>query len=483
VNQANRTLLVLAGLTVAAIGIGLFAYFGVQEKDTHAEKVKSRDERLFDPLKLDERLKDGGSPVAEFRKITVTLKDQTTTIEREDGKPWRVTAPVNVPADKLAADQVVSQLQQAKLKQVIEETPDEAALQKYGLAPPQFVVTAEALVSGELRTLKLEGGIENTFDGTVYLRRDGQPKVWSSEGGVRWTLQKSTFDFRDKEVFGIEEPKVIKIEVKTKENAYTVERDANRTWQLVKPIQYAADQTALQGALGALNKDRAISFPPDTAEARKHFEVPELDATLTLEGGALVRVRFAKVGTATWLLREEGGKAVLAELPVSSAGQLNRNVNDLKDRLVLPFKKEAVAKIVFRASDGKEVVIERPRGADGGTGESWQVVAPVAGPAKTFKVAAVLWTLGALKIAELGEDAPKDWAKYGLAATARSVTLKGYDGKELGRLAIGFEVPKKLNTVYLRAARNQVLEADSSRLTELPATVDELMDAKPDAGR
>ncbi len=120
---------------------------------------------------------------------------------------------------------------------MIEETPDEASLQKYGLAPPQFVVTAEAMVSGEPRTLKLEGGIENTFDGTVYLRRDGQPKVWSAEGGVRWTLQKSTFDFREKEVFGVDEAKVTKIEVKTKENQYTVERDANKAWQILKPIQ------------------------------------------------------------------------------------------------------------------------------------------------------------------------------------------------------------------------------------------------------
>ena len=370
---------------------------------------------------------------------------------------------------------------------MVEEKPDEAALVRYGLKPPQFVVTAEAQVGeqGEKRALRLEGGIENTFDGTVYLRRDGDPQVWSAEGGVRWTLQKSTFDFREKAVFGIDEAKTTKLEMKSKENAYTLERDAQKNWQLVKPTQGPADQASIVGALGALKAERAISFPADTPELRNNFDEPLVDATFTLEDGGKVRVRFARVGTQILMLREEGAHSVIAELPASAAGQLNRNPGDLKDRLVLTFKKEQVAKIVFHPLDGKELVVERPPGADGGTGESWQVTAPRAGPAKTFKLAAVLWTLGSLKAASLGEENPKDWGKYGLDAKAKSVALYGYDGKELGRLVIGKEVLGKLATTYLRGTRNQVIEGDNSRLTELPAVVEDLLDAPaaPDAGK
>jgi hypothetical protein len=490
VSQANRTLLLLAGLTVAAIAIGLYAYYGVQQPDVLEAKVKDRNEKLFDPLKLDERARDGGIPKTEFTQITVTTKDETTTLVREPGKDWRLTSPVQTPADKLAIDQVLSQLQQAKFKQVIEAKPDDAALTRFGLLPPQFVVTAEALVgeNGDKRTVRIEGGIENTFDGTVYLRRDGDPQVWSAEGGVRWTLQKSTFDFREKAIFGIEEPKAIKLEVKTKENAYTLERDPLKVWQIVKPIQAPADQATLTGVFGALKGDRALSFPADTAEARKNFEAPMVDATFTLDDGAVIRIRFARVAAQIWMLREEGSQSVLAELPASAAGQLNRNPADLKDRLVLTFKKEQVAKIVFRAADGKELIVDRARGTDGGAGEAWQVAAPRVGPAKTFKIAAVLWTLGAIKAANLGEENPKDWAKYGLDAKARSVTLVGYDGKELARLVVGKDVPGKLGTSFLRGTRNQVIEGDNSRLAELPAVVEDLLDvpgapAALDAGK
>lgn len=486
-SQANRTLVLLSVLTAAAIGIGLYAYFGVQQPDVQNAKVKDRNEKLFDPLKLDERAADGGLARIEFTRITVTFQSETTSLAREPGKEWLLTAPVQGPADKLAVDQVVSQLQQAKFKRVIEEKPDDAALAKYGFTPPQFVVTAEAQVgeAGEKRTLKLEGGIENTFDGTVYLRREGDPQVWSAEGGVRWSLQKSTFDFREKAIFGVDELQAVKVEVKTKENAYTLERDAKKAWQLSKPIQAAADQATLVAAFGTLKADRAISFPADTAEARKNFEVPLVDATFTLESGSVVRIRFAKVGTQTWMLREEGGRAVIAEYPASSPGQLNRNPNDLKDRLVLTFKKELVAKILFRTAEGKELVVERARTEDGGNGDSWQVTAPTAGPAKTFKVAAVLWTLGAIKSNALGEDNPKDWSKYGLDAKAKSVTLFGRDGKELAQLVIGKEVLGKPSIAYLRGTRNQVVEGDSSRLAELPATVEDLLErtAAVDAGK
>lgn len=483
-NQANRTLVILAGFTVLAIVAGLYA-FRIDKTDKTEAKQKDRDTRLFEPLKVDEALPDGGGAKAEFTKVTVTSNGETTVLTREVGKEWQVISPVKAGADKIVIDQVVSQLQQAKFKQVIDDKPDTDALVRYGLQPPKFAVAAEAVVGdhGEVRTVKLEGGIENTFDGTVYLRRSGETQVWSAEGGVRWALQKSTFDLREKTTMSFDDAKVVKVEVKTKNNAYTLERDAQKAWMITQPFTAAADQATLAGMLGTLKNERALSFPADTPEARKEFDAPQVDATFTVEGGGTFRIRMVKHGTNEWALREEGSVGVLAEFQATIAGQLDRNPNDLKDRLVLPFKKELVAKIVFHQPDAKDLVVERPAGADGGTGEAWKVTAPEAGPAKTFKVASVMWTLGALKVASLGEENPKDWGKFGIDSRSRTVTLSGYDGKELAKLVVGKDVPGKLATSYVRGARNQVVEVDNSRLVDLPATLADLLDAPTDAGK
>ena len=483
--QTHRTLALLSGVTAVAIGLGFYAWVGVEQKDEHQARAKDVNERLFSPTKLDETNRDGGFPKAEFVKVTVTSGAETTTLTRVVGEDWRVIAPLETGADKIAIDQVVSQLQQAKFKQVIDATPDDAALVRYGLKPPMFVVTAEAEVGDarEKRALRLEGGIENTFDGTVYLRREGSPQVWSAEGGVRWSLQKTTYDLREKTVFGVDEAKCTSFEVKTKLNSYFIDRGPDKLWRLVKPLESRADQATLSGMFGALKQERAISFPADTPEARKNFDDPIVDSTFTLEGGKHVRLRGAKVGEKIWVLREEGAQGVIAEITAQALGPLDRNPKDLKDRLVLTFRKEQLTKIVFHQSDGGEQIVERSRGVDGGPGDSWRVTAPTAGPAKTFKVAAVVWTLGALKGSLFGDENPKDWTKFGIDAQSKSVALYGLDGKELTRLVIGKDVPGKPSTAYLRGTRNQVVEGDTTRLAELPGTADDLLEPPADAGK
>src|SRR5207237_852544 len=165
----------------------------------------------------------------------------TSIVARAPSEPWRLIAPVDAPADKVAVDQLVSELQQAKFKHLIEEAPDPAALARYGLEPPQFVITAEALLGdGQRRTVKLEGGIENTFDGTVYLRRDGSPQVWSAEGGVRWSLQKSAYDLREKTIVEVDEAACTGLEVKTKVNSYSLQRAPDKSWRFTQPFESLA---------------------------------------------------------------------------------------------------------------------------------------------------------------------------------------------------------------------------------------------------
>jgi hypothetical protein len=68
----------------------------------------------------------------------------------------------------------------------------------------------------------------------------------------------------------------------------------------------------------------------------------------------------------------------------------------------------------------------------------------------------------------IGEDNPKDWVKYGISASSRSVTLADRSGKALARLELGSEVKGKPGAVYAKGSRGALLEIDSSRLAELP---------------
>ncbi len=489
-SQSARNLVTLVVMAVLAAGVGLFAYFGVHEKDKAAAEKKDRAERFFAPDKPIGTGADAGVAKADFVRVIVTVESGKTVLERKAGEPWMVTFPVRAKADPLTVDGLVSQLQTARFKATVEETPDAGELAKYGLDKPSFTVEATVEVGEEKapRTLKLFGGIENSFDGSIYMRRDDDPAVYLAEGGVRWALARGTFDLRDKSVLALDEAKVRGLSVKSKANSFQLERDAEKAWRIVKPTPSLADQNTVSTMISGLASSRAQGFPPDSPEVRKAlgFDAPKVEATWTLEDGQTVRMVLAEphndAGLKLYALREDAAGAVLAEVPITTPSNLDKNVKELVDRTVVAFKKEQVTKVVFHNADGTEVVVEKD--APDASAEAWRVTAPKAGPAKVFKVAAVLWTLGSLKAAVVAEENPKDWAKYGLSAQARSISLSGVDGKELARFTIGAEVPGKPNAFYVRGTRNQVAEVDGSRFGELPSKAEDVLDAPPlgDAG-
>jgi len=490
-SQRSKTLVQLLLFAAVATAVGLYAWFGVYKADQAEAEKKDHDERLFAPHKVGEKQPDGGIPAANFVKVTVTARGESTVLERKPGEPWTIVFPVKARADAIVMDGLVSQLQTSKFKSTVEEKPDDAALAKYGLKTPEFSVEAVAEVGDakEQRTVKLEGGIENTFDGSVYMRRGGESAVYLAEGGVRWSVARSLFELRDKEVLAFEEPKLTSISFRTKDNDFTLARNAEKQWAITRPFEALADAQTITGMLGALKGERAQAFPQDTADARKALglEAPLVDATFTLEDGKTVRVRVGKPagdgGDKLYALREDAGGAVLAEMQPTLTSQLLRNPKDLRDHTVLHFKKETVSKVVFHNADGSELVAEK--GVPGGAANDWRITAPIVAPAKTFKIASVLWTLAQLKAPEFGEENPKDWGKFGLDAKARWVAL--FEGPtEVARFTIGNEIPAKPKTYWVRGTRNQPAEVDGSRFTELPSKPEDLADTPPpaaDAGR
>ncbi|MCI0572019.1 MAG: DUF4340 domain-containing protein [Myxococcaceae bacterium] len=488
-SQARRSLLTLAVLTAGSLGLALFAWLGVKEPDKASAERKVVEQKLFATQGPGERAADGGEPVpARISRITVQAKGDTTTLERTEAG-WRVAAPVQAKADAMAADALFSRLETGKLDEVVEEAPTDADLERYGLKTPRFSVTAVApLAAGGDETVTLHGGIENPFNGAVYMRRVGDPRVYTAQGSVRVALEKSLFELREKEVLGFEEGKLTALEVKGKAHRYRLERGADKAWKVVQPRAFDADSAAVTSLLSSLRSARAEAFLVDSPGERQRlgFGRPAVDVVVTAAGGMQVRVRLAQLTeegvTKTFALREEAGAVVLAQVGGAPIHALDTAEDGLRDRSVLRFEREAVAELVFSPGGGHEgFAVRRVRGAD--EGAAWQVVRPRPGPARTYKVSSLLWSLGALKASGFVEEAPKAWAKYGLSDGARSVALLDAGGKELARLVVGKGVPGKSDTVFARGSRDLVLELEASRLEELPSEVDELLEATPaDAG-
>jgi hypothetical protein len=368
----------------------------------------------------------------------------------------------------LVVDALTSHLQQAKFKTTLDENPTAEDLVKYGLTPPQFVVEATAIAFGQTHSVKLEGGIENTFDGSIYMRRNGEKPVYLAEGGVRWALSKSTFDLRRKEVLGVDDASLQTIEVTAKNNAYRLERNDDQSWQLVRPSKALADGNVISGLLGVMKSQRAISFPPETSAGAL-----STTASFTMRDGKTVRLELGHwpgdAGVTGFVRRLDENGTTFAEVSPNTVTNLDRNPLDFRDKTVVTFKKELVTRVLVHNANGSEFSLEQAPSENGIPG--WKIGGAAA---KTFKVTGLVWLLSTLKGSAF-TDEPVGFEK------ARFFALFGADGTELARLSFGKEVPGKPNVFYVRGTRPQVIEVDGSRFNELPTSAAELLEAA-DAG-
>lgn len=480
-SQSSRTLLGLAALLIVAGGIGLYAWKGVYQADQEAAQKKERDERIFTTRKT----VGGEAPAAQFLTLTVTFGGETTRLTRQRGGPWRIVAPVSAKADTLVVDALVSQLETARFKATLDEAPDEATIERYGLRHPSFVVeaTAEVGEGHEPITLKLEGGIENTFDGSTFVRRNGEKPVYTVQGGVRSALAKSTFELRDKQILSVDEAQLKGMAVKTARSSWSLERNAQGQWAIVRPRPELADGAQVSSMLGSLASEKAQSFPQNSAGLLRAFDAPAVDATFTAKDGAVTRIRVgrsaADAGSRWYALREDSDGAAVAEVDSGAPGHLDKRPADLEDKTLVHFNKDAVTTIVMTQGGERLTLIKASVDA---SAEAWRVAAPREGKAKVFKVTSLLWALGSLKATAWGEAKPKNWGKFGIDGRARSIGLYGSDGVELGRLAIGTELKDKKGTFFVRGQKNQVAECDGTRFSEFPFSLSDVLDEPVDAG-
>ena len=495
--QTQKNLFTLLAATAAAAGLALYAYFGVKEPEQKEAVRKEQAEKLFAPEAPGQKPAQGtAAPAAVFTQLTVQAQGVTATLERQ-GETWHLTSPVKGKADKHAVEGILAQLHSGKFKATVQEAPTEADLKKYGLAPPVFSVSAKAYVpdaSGggkddpaRQRTVTLLGGIENTFDGSLYVRRDGDPRVYSADGSVRYALEKDLYALRDKEFLGLDEASVKAIDVRVLANSYSLEREADKSWRLTKPLTVRADGERVKKALQSFKEQRALSFPTDSASERSKLglDKPVVEARFTLAQGDPVRLRFSLVqegsGSKAYALREQGSEATLAEVPESALTVLNLSIPELRTKTVLNFKREDVKRIVFYPGAGATPVVLSNKNATANALTGWELEAPLNGKAEGLKMASLLSLLSSVKASAFGESNPK-WDQYGITEDSRGFSLQDASGKELARLWIGSAVPEKEGFTYVRGSNPELAEVEAAWLSHLPERAEDFLQSAPTDG-
>jgi len=355
-----RTRTVLIYLAILAVLAGYFAYFeGVRRKARLAEE-----ERAHLVFQVEE------GKITDLKVSPAGSKPMALT---KDGH-WRLTGPMEGPADDFALRGLVAALVGLKAERQVESAAQD--LRPYGLDQPTLHLAFAA--AGAWHNLRI--GAKTPVGDYFYASGDEEARVILISASHERALHQSLFDLRGKEPFTLKSDEVERIEIVRPTDALVLTRSEGNGWQ--SPTEQAvrikaAKVEALVNRLIWLRASRFVeqADTPGTGlglnppSARLILSAKDRRETLALGASESSRGVYAKSDRLPGIFVVD--EDILKKLPAG--------LGDLEDRTLFVFDTEQVANVGLML-DGNAVRLERQgktwawaEGRGGKPPEAWQV--------------------------------------------------------------------------------------------------------------
>jgi hypothetical protein len=215
-----------------------------------------------------------------------------------------------------------------------------------------------------------------------------------------------------------------------------LKKEPSGKWKITQPLHVAADESAIQSILTTLSASgisRTVEQKPGPDDLKAFgLDQPSVELSITLRNGITLPSIFigsrTPFGDSAYVKRGTEPSVLLSGASLRSS--LEKSLNDLRNKEILPFPPDQVAKLQIHTPKQSWALIK-------GDKREWQVEAPNKGKIKQAVVGDYLRALGALRAKTFVEDQPKDLKKYGLGPPSVKISLDAKDGKPLGTLLLG----------------------------------------------
>jgi hypothetical protein len=405
--QFRNTLIVLILLAL----VGGYIYF------FQAGKPEEETVKLFQ-IKAD-----------DITKIVLKYPGEEIEVQRS-GDQWKMVKPIKADADSAAISTLTHEIADADVKRTVDEHPTDLAA--YGLAKPAVTVIA----STKDKTLPgVEVGRTTPIGYSVYIKTADKPAVMLTAGGFGPGTKRTVSDLRDHTLMSFKVDDVNKLTVKQGDSAAVeLEKDQGK-WKIVKPAKYDADPERVRMLLSSLSNSRIDEFAADSppSAAKYGLDKPQLEVSV-FTGPAQSRqsLEFGKkeegAGKDAYYV-QRGERANVYTVHNYVFNDVNKGLNDLRDRTVMAFDPAKVDQVKF-TGDNKTFVVARQAGGkwietDGGKSD-----------ADPVKVQQFMDRIHDLKAESIAEDAPANLSKYALNTPNETATFLGKDGKVIGSVKL-----------------------------------------------
>ncbi len=355
----------------------------------------------------------------------------TTGLRKDAAGTWTIVQPAAAPADRNSVSDVVSSLANLEEDRVVEENASD--LKVYGLAEPRIDVTFH--VEGEKEPKKVLFGDKNPTGVGIYAKLPTSNRVFLVSNSLDATLNKSTFDFRDKTALKIEQDKVNSIELASSAQTIRLEKTGD-DWKLVKPIQAPADFVTVNGLLGQLQSAQmtALKDRPEDLKDLKQYGLakPEVVATVGM-GDSAVKLELGSAAEQGSVWVRDPSKPAVFSVSSSLADELRKKPQDLRRKEIFDFRPFNTTR--FEITRGKETrAFERVKGTGENAVDTWKQVVPAEKTVDASNLEGALLEFSNLRAESFVDRAG---AATGHSSPTAVINVKFDDGKREERVTFG----------------------------------------------
>jgi len=261
----SRNLIILA-LIVAGVAAYIFFY---ERHQLTSDEARERAERVFPNFDQD-----------AVHTLEIRNSHGEFRLEKSGGA-WRLTSPIDFPADSAAVSSMLTTLD--NLKEERRLGFDEVAPSDYGVDDPESAVIADTLDGGRF---ELNVGNEMPLGSNRAIRRGDDDAVILCSGWVATDVDKDLDDWRSREVVKVVADDVASIQVVTASDRIQVVRDED-AWRLLDPVVDLADSDHMRNLFSNFNGLKIQEFlDQDVDSAELGLDSPEYQVTLVRTDGA-----------------------------------------------------------------------------------------------------------------------------------------------------------------------------------------------------
>jgi len=440
----KTTIILFAVFLVLLTLVLLFEYKGKGEKD--------EEEKLL-ALSSD-----------NVQKVTFKKEDETITFQKDEEGEWLITEPIEAKADKYEVDRLADDFSGLRIERVVEEVPEE--IEKYGI--PQKEISL--WFKDKDKPIKILIGMENPLGSTFFAKREDETKVVLIPSSLKSLMEKSLFDFREKNIFKFETDDVKSVKLRAKKTQWEASKKEEE-WFFKNPVNALAQSSKIDNILSSLSSLKAKEF---VSEEKKKDDVkkygldrPEYEITLgmPLENQEMT---FSLHKEEDKLYATTSLSSKIVEVEDSLLSDLEKEAEELREKKVANFYSWEANRLHLKIGEiDWELVKDKE--------DNWHFESPLKEEADKSKIQTFIRKIESLEATEF-IDPPLSLKDYGLDNPNAEVKIwieKDEDkenAKEITVL-IGSADKESKNVVIKNARFDYLFRVDSAFLEEFPHAI------------